>query len=95
MLLDSAGTDALVRYYESYAALSARTGVSLMLDTPTWRCNPDWTAKHNCNASDVKASIEKSVSMLLSIRDKFETSENEIISCGCVGPRRDGYVTLR
>jgi homocysteine S-methyltransferase len=40
-LLDTdAGRGALRRYFAPYLDLAARTGVGIVLDTPTWRANP-------------------------------------------------------
>lgn len=45
VLLDSeAGREALREYYRPFVELAAETGMRLMLDTPTWRANPDWVA---------------------------------------------------
>ena len=42
-LLDSKeGTQALRSYFEPFFAIAREHGVGLMLDTPTWRANPDW-----------------------------------------------------
>ena len=30
------------RYFEPYAAIAREHGVGLVLESPTWRANPDW-----------------------------------------------------
>ena len=45
LLDDPDGLEALRAYYASYVAIAARHGVGIVLDTPTWRANPDWGAR--------------------------------------------------
>ena len=45
LLKDDAGTDELRRYYAPYALLAREHGVGLVLESPTWRANPDWAAE--------------------------------------------------
>jgi len=43
VLLDRpGGTDALRRYYSAYVDIAREQSVGIVLDTPTWRANPDW-----------------------------------------------------
>src|SRR5689334_2409964 len=39
---DAVGRDLLERYYAGYAAIAAAAGAGLLVETPTWRSNPDW-----------------------------------------------------
>lgn len=42
-LLETAqGRLLLTDYYDRYAAIAGRAGAGLMLESPTWRANPDW-----------------------------------------------------
>ena len=46
VLLDSPeGRQHLKRYYASYLAVARDHGTGFVLDSPTWRANPDWGAK--------------------------------------------------
>src|ERR687897_828770 len=42
LLLTQEGRDVLSRYFEPYFEVAARHRVGFVLDTPTWRANPDW-----------------------------------------------------
>jgi len=42
LLDDTGGIDVLRAYYTSYLEIAAQHGVGIVLDTPTWRANPDW-----------------------------------------------------
>ena len=45
LLADADGRRALDAYYDAYAAIAVRDRVGIVLDTPTWRANPDWAAR--------------------------------------------------
>ena len=45
LLKDDEGTEQLRRYYEPYATLARERGAGLILESPTWRANPDWAAE--------------------------------------------------
>ena len=42
LLKDDEGTDALRRYYATYAALARERDVGFVLESPTWRASPGW-----------------------------------------------------
>lgn len=45
-LLESEAGRALLRtYYAAFADIAARHDARLLLESPTWRANPDWGAK--------------------------------------------------
>jgi homocysteine S-methyltransferase len=39
------GRAALRAYYDRYVSMALRDGNGLILESPTWRANPDWGAK--------------------------------------------------
>ncbi|MGB2712246.1 MAG: hypothetical protein WBC33_12105, partial [Conexibacter sp.] len=45
LLDDAAGRTALRTYFAPYIALAVVHGAGLVLDTATWRANPDWGAR--------------------------------------------------
>ena len=42
LLKDGSGRQALRDYFEPYLAIAAERGTGFVLDTATWRANPDW-----------------------------------------------------
>ena len=42
---DEGGRALLRKYYDGYADVARKAGKGLLLETPTWRANPDWAAK--------------------------------------------------
>ena len=86
------GRRMLEAYYESYIgiALAAKTG--FMLDTATWRANPDWAAKLGYGEAALDEVNRRSVEHMIAMRDRFETGESPMVVSGAIGPRGDGYV---
>src|SRR4051812_26038531 len=42
LVATEAGRAGLRRYYEPFLDIADATGMPFVLDTPTWRANPDW-----------------------------------------------------
>ena len=45
------GRELLAGYYDGYADIARRAGVGLLLESPTWRANPDWGARLGYDAA--------------------------------------------
>lgn len=91
LLKDDAGTEILRRYYQRYADLAAARGVGMVLESPTWRANPDWAAKLGHNAKSLAAMNRKGIELLEEIRAGCETGDRPAVISGNLGPRGDGY----
>jgi len=85
------GEAALRRYFRGYAALAQRYGAGLILESATWRANPDWGSRLGYTAEALAAANRQAVSLLEDIRSELPAEPDVVIS-GCVGPRGDGYV---
>jgi S-methylmethionine-dependent homocysteine/selenocysteine methylase len=64
-------------------------GMSLLCEA-----NKDWAEKLGYSTDQLNEVNVKSIDMLKTIRDDYESSENGnmIVISGCVGPRGDGYI---
>ncbi len=91
LLKDRPGYEALSKYFRTYAALARRYKVGFILESPTWRANPDWGAKLGYTEEALAEANRKSIELLQEIRTDFETSETPAVISGCLGPRGDGY----
>ncbi|MCA6111768.1 homocysteine S-methyltransferase family protein [Bradyrhizobium cenepequi] len=92
VLLDSEeGHQHLKRYYESYLAIAREKGTGFVLDSPTWRANPDWGAKLGYGANALKSINVRSIEFLNELRNTWEQSNMPCIISGAIGPRGDGY----
>ncbi len=91
LLRDEAGTAVLRRYFDRYAELARAQELGLVLETPTWRANPDWAAKLGYGPRSLAEANRRSVDLLLEVRHSFETARTPIVISGNLGPRGDGY----
>ena len=86
------GRAALTRYFESYVAIAARDEVGIVLETPTWRANPDWALRQGLTAEQTAQVNRDAVDLLVDVRSRLERDGAPIVISGCIGPRGDGYV---
>ncbi len=84
---DVAGRELLRDYYRDYAQVAADAGAGLLLETPTWRANPDWAARVGYDAAGTARVNADAVALL---RELAGAGERVALS-GVVGPRGDGY----
>jgi homocysteine S-methyltransferase len=87
LLADERGTDELRRYFEPYLAFARDAGVGIVLDTPTWRASSDWGALLGYSAAAIDGVNRRAVELLEEVR----RDAADVVVCGCVGPRGDGY----
>ena len=102
-LLDTPeGRSLLTDYYTAYAEVARRAGAGLLLETPTWRANPDWIAAVGGPADDVRRVNVESVVFLAALGESLaaagvlptdiDDQYGGFRVCGAIGPRGDGYV---
>lgn len=91
LLVDPAGRRQLKDYYLRYLDIAAKAGTGFVLDTATWRTNPDWGARLGYSKEALKAANEDAVELLSGLRADFERPGAPIIISGAIGPRGDGY----
>ena len=84
------GRALLREYYAHYAAIAAAHDAAVLLETPTWRANPEWAATLGHDLDDLTEFIGSSVDMLLAERTEWTGAQPFLVS-GAVGPRGDGY----
>ncbi len=88
LLGNPAGKAALRRYFDAYAAIAARHRTGLVLETATWRANPDWAARLGYSWRALGEANRAAVALLEELR---EANEMPLVISGCIGPRGDGY----
>lgn len=85
------GSAALRNYFSTYAEIARRHEVGCVLESATWRANPDWAAKLGYSADALDAVNRRAIEQLVELRAEFETDASPMVISGCVGPRGDGY----
>jgi homocysteine S-methyltransferase len=88
---DAAGRALLSNYFDGYAEVAREAGAGLILETPTWRANPDWGAKVGYDAAALDRVNQAAVELLLTVRAAY-TDLPDVRIVGVIGPRGDGYV---
>ena len=92
VLLDTdAGRQRLKGYYEKYLSVARVGGVGFVLDSATWRANPDWGAKLGYDAQALRAINVASIALLEELRAEWEDATTPCVISGAIGPRGDGY----
>ena len=92
MLIESErGRAALRAYYDRYVSMAVRHGTGFILESPTWRANPDWGAKLGYDYDRLAAANCAAIDMLHAIRAAQATSKTPLVISGAIGPRGDGY----
>lgn len=92
VLLDSTlGRERLKAYYRPYLETARTQGVGFVLDSATWRANPDWGDRLGYDAGALHAANVAAIDLLVELRDEWETEAMPCVISGAIGPRGDGY----
>ena len=91
-LLDSErGRAALRAYFDRYIPFAVKQGRGFVLESPTWRANPDWAARISYSRDALAKVNHAAIHLMREVRDAYETECTPIVISGCIGPRGDGY----
>jgi S-methylmethionine-dependent homocysteine/selenocysteine methylase len=85
LLKNKEGEAALRKYFGTYAAIAARFGTGLILESATWRASADWGERLGYTRRELIEANRGAIGLLEDFR-----KAGTVIS-GCVGPRGDGY----
>ena len=85
------GKARILDYYRDHARIAQSHGVGFLLETVTWRANPDWGRKLGYSLKALEAANEEAVEMFLPLRDELEADGTTAVISGNIGPRGDGY----
>jgi S-methylmethionine-dependent homocysteine/selenocysteine methylase len=85
------GVERVRSYYRRYADMAKKTNTGFVLESPTWRANPDWAAKLGYDRRSLADVNRRSIELMAELRDEFETPQSPIVISGNIGPRGDGY----
>ena len=93
-LLDTdEGRETLRSYYSGYVELAVRAQVPVLLETPTWRANPDHAAALGYDAAALDRVNRRSVEVMAQIAQEHDDQLVGWQVGGILGPRGDGYLT--
>jgi S-methylmethionine-dependent homocysteine/selenocysteine methylase len=90
LVADDAGVAALTAYFREYAEIAAAADAGLLLETPTWRANPDWGTVLGYDAAALDRVNRDAVTLVRRI--VAEAGVERSLVSGAIGPRGDGYL---
>jgi S-methylmethionine-dependent homocysteine/selenocysteine methylase len=88
LLGDGRGRAALRRYFEPFLDTAQERGLPFVLDTATWRANPDWGAQLGYDDGRLAAANTDAVEFARELAE----GRRDVTINGVLGPRGDGYV---
>jgi S-methylmethionine-dependent homocysteine/selenocysteine methylase len=91
LLKDETGLAGLRRYFEPYLVMARQRQLGIVLESPTWRANPDWAAKIGYSEAELAERQRRSIDLLVGLRAQYETPGAPVVISACIGPRGDGY----
>jgi S-methylmethionine-dependent homocysteine/selenocysteine methylase len=91
LLRSEEGRARLDRYFEPYIRTAVERDVGFILDTPTWRANPDWGARLDVSLEGLADVNQDAVRWASRLRDRLSDAKERVLINGVVGPRGDGY----
>ncbi|AZO50563.1 MAG: homocysteine S-methyltransferase [Mesorhizobium sp.] len=91
LLATDEGRERLGRYFRQYLDIAEQRGVGFVLDTPTWRANPDWAGKLGYSRSELSAANRRAVTWARALAAPYAARGMLVLVNGVVGPRGDGY----
>jgi S-methylmethionine-dependent homocysteine/selenocysteine methylase len=91
LLKSAAGVAVLRCYFDTYCNVARRQERGIVLETATWRANPDWASKLGYDATTLAEANRRAVALLQVVRAQWETPTTPIVISGNLGPRGDGY----
>lgn len=94
LLKDEKGYHAIKDYYKRYLNIAKDFKTGFILESPTWRANPEWIQKIGYPTPALSEVNKKAIQLLVDLKKEFENNVPNIILSGCVGPRGDGYIPV-
>ncbi|OQP46852.1 homocysteine methyltransferase [Niastella yeongjuensis] len=91
LLKTEAGRKAFEEYFQPYQSLAEQYQMGFVMESPTWRANPDWGAQLGYSRDDLFALNKQSIYFIQELTQPFSHSLPHIVISGNIGPRGDGY----
>lgn len=91
LLKTEAGYRTIERYFHTYIQIAQQHQVGFILESATWRANPDWGTRLGYSSTALADMNRRAIALLHDIRRDYETAQTPMVISGCIGPRGDGY----
>ena len=90
LMRQTEGRAAMKEYFAAFMELARQHDTGFVLDTVTWRANPDWGRELGYSLGDLRTINREAVEFASELRRDFGAGMNVLIN-GVIGPRGDGY----
>ena len=91
LLNKSETRDIIMTYYKKYLDLAEFYRTGFILESATWRANPDWGAKLGFSINGLANINRLAINQLQVLKLSYVNDIDPIKVSGCIGPRGDGY----
>jgi len=78
-------------YYKGYMDIAKKHKTGFILESPTWRSNPNWGFKLGYSEKELIEMNKLAIHQLRTLKNSYENDIDNILISGCIGPRGDGY----
>ena len=85
------GEKRLRDYFVRHIEIARAQNAGFVLESASWRASPDWGTKLGLTRPELADLNRRSIALLASLRDEFETAQCPMPISGNIGPRGDGY----
>jgi homocysteine S-methyltransferase len=92
LLNHHSGREKLREYHRRYLELAAEHGLGFILDSATWRANPDWGQQLGYSAIRLAEMNCRAIEELVQLRREYLGRVSTMVISGAIGPRGDGYI---
>lgn len=90
MLRTDEGRAAMDEYFVAFLKTAQQNDAGFVLDTNTWRANPDWAKQLGDDLEELTAINREAVAYAQNLR-RDHGKEDDVLVNGVIGPRSDGY----
>lgn len=91
LLKNTKGEQTLRDYYLRYVDIARQRQCGFVLESPTWRANPDWATAIGYDSKALADFNRRAIELMQEIRVEYESPHTPIVISGNIGPRGDGY----
>lgn len=78
-------------YYKPYLTLAKKYHTGFILESATWRANPDWAYRMGYTQKELIDINQLAIRQLQTLKEAYQDDVVPMIISGCIGPRSDGY----
>ena len=92
-LVDSPkGRTEINKYFNGFLDMALKMNTGCILESPTWRANPDWGEKLAYSRENLSRINTLAIRQMKALVNRHELSSEYVLVSGCIGPRYDGYL---